>query len=196
MKTIIKGTVFGGYRTTGNFRRETDKSDKNRYFWESKCICGRVSWQSLNNLRKNKIGCVDCQRKYANSKRTTHGASKERYYKIYIAMLHRCYNTNNAYYHNYGGRGIKVCKEWKEDYYVFAKDIGVKPSPYHSLDRINNNGHYCKANIRWATRVEQMSNMRRNIIISYKGVKGTISNVARKLKINRGTLCYRIRKLQ
>ncbi len=87
------------------------------------------------------------------------------YYKPCRRAIQRCHDINNEDYGGYGGRGICVYEPWRKDVGVFLKwieeNLGFKPSPNHSLDRINNNGNYEPGNLRWATKVEQ-SNNRRN----------------------------------
>ena len=73
-------------------------------------------------------------------------------------MLQRCNNPNNPAYHNYGGRGIKVCERWY-DFNNFLADVGERPHPDRSLDRYpNNDGHYEPGNVRWATAEQQRNN--------------------------------------
>lgn len=105
-------------------------------------------------------------------KRTVHGMSKSPEYKAWQGMINRCHRKNNAAYIYYGARGIYVCERWKE-FISFFEDMGPRPSPLHSLDRIDNNGHYSPENCRWATKKEQLRNTRRTRKVATK--EGEIS---------------------
>lgn len=76
-------------------------------------------------------------------------------------MLRRCSDMTHMSYGNYGGRGIKVCGRWLNSFENFYEDMGTRPSPKHSLDRINFNGNYEPSNCRWSTTKEQRWNQRR-----------------------------------
>lgn len=77
-------------------------------------------------------------------------------------MWQRCTNKKHKHWKHYGGRGIKVCKRWKS-YTNFLKDMGRKPSPRHSIERIKNDGNYQPSNCKWATTLEQSLNKRTSI---------------------------------
>ena len=81
-------------------------------------------------------------------------------YGCWDSMKQRCYNPKSPMYKNYGGRGIKVCDRWLHSYQSYIEDIGLPPTPKHSLDRIDNDGDYTPENVRWATQTEQNYNQR------------------------------------
>lgn len=109
-------------------------------------------------------------------------------------MKDRCFNTKNKKYKEWGGRGITVCDEWKHDFYSFYKSMGRKPSPYHSLDRINNNGNYEPSNCRWAIPHIQNRNYRRNVLLRYNGIELCAKDWATKLNINPSIIYDRVKR--
>ncbi len=118
---------------------------------------------------------------------------KKKYTGIYgswYAMKQRIGNPNHSAYHNYGGRGLTYDPIWKS-FTEFEKDMGDTYKKGFTLERIDNNGNYCKENCRWATRKDQCNNMRKNVIIEYKGIKLTSSQWAEKLGLKEATFKYR-----
>lgn len=90
-----------------------------------------------------------------------HGMSRTRVYNIWRGMVRRCHNPKDARYRYYGGRGISVCKEWREDFTRFYADMGEPPTDKHSIDRIKSDGNYEPGNCRWATQQRQCANINR-----------------------------------
>lgn len=100
-------------------------------------------------------------------------------YNIWSSMKDRCYNPNNTGYANYGGRGIRVCEEWRNSYNAFAAALGERPSTDHSIDRIDNDGNYEPGNVRWATRREQLMNRRNALFVEIGGTAYRVIDLAR-----------------
>jgi hypothetical protein len=127
-----------------------------------KCECGNekiILYRSvINNITKS-CGCLQ---KDGNKKFEKHGMYNSSEFRTWVNIKQRCYNINTPYYINYGERGIKVCNRWLESFENFYEDMGPKPTPYHSIDRINNDGNYEPSNCKWATKKEQQNNTRRN----------------------------------
>jgi hypothetical protein len=109
-------------------------------------------------------------------------------------MRSRCYNINDIGFHNYGGRGIVVCKRWREDYDAFVEDMGIRPDGL-TLDRIDGNGNYEKSNCRWTDYITQANNRTKfNTYIEFEGRKQTLAQWARELEISLELFCWRLSK--
>jgi hypothetical protein len=108
-------------------------------------------------------------------------------------MIRRCYYRHHPSYANYGGRGIEVCERWV-DFGAFVQDMGDKPSPAHSIDRIDNNGNYEPSNCRWATIRTQSYNKRNNRFIRYQGTLTSVMELSARLGISYSALYGRIQK--
>ena len=122
---------------------------------------------------------------------TSHCESNTRLYRIWSSMKHRCRGKNHEAYHNYGGRGIKVCDEWNK-YKAFRKwALENGYSDELTLDRIDNNGNYEPSNCRWATMKQQCANKRTNHYVIVNGEKMIIAECSRKYGIPKSTIRMR-----
>jgi hypothetical protein len=122
----------------------------------------------------------------------THGQSKTPTWRTWAGMRNRCNNPNNQKYPAYGGKGIKVCERWGS-FENFVADMGERPSPKHSIDRIDNTGHYTPENCRWATPTEQANNKSTNRCVTFLGESLTVAEWSRRTGIPYFTLMYRIK---
>jgi hypothetical protein len=164
-------------------------------FWRCKCACGRIVEVSSSNLqRTGSCGC-DRPRKVAALK-TKHGhatqASASPEYRAWLKMIERCEQKDNINYHNYGGRGIKICRRWREDFTSFLADMGPKPVGDYSIERRDNDGDYEPGNCRWATRKEQTRNMRTNRLLTLDGETKPLTDWAPTLGLSPSGLARRL----
>lgn len=159
----LTGQIFN--RLTVICRAENKKK---KTCWHCKCSCGNSSIVSATHLKSGKIlscGCLNLEinsiRMKGNKLGYKHGFENHPLRFIRKAMLHRCYNQNNKFYKNYGGRGISVCEEWKnslENFIQWGLTNGwIKGL---SLDRKDNDGSYCPENCHWITIFENSSKKR------------------------------------
>lgn len=115
-------------------------------------------------------------------------------YMVWIGIKSRCNNPNAPGYANYGGRGIKICDRWINSYETFIEDVGERPSPQHTLDRIDNDGDYEPSNCRWATYKEQHRNTRRNVYVTWNGETKTVADWADQMGLSRQSLYRRLKR--
>jgi hypothetical protein len=150
-----------------------------KYTWKGFCKNHYSKWCKYGDPLVTKYG--------------KHGMTDTPEHRIWLGMKGRCSNPNYEGYHNYGGRGIRVCDRWLL-FANFIADMGHRPSPLHSIERIDNDGHYDPGNCKWATREEQNRNSRQNVKLTHNGQTMTIAEWADKLGIKHATLYGRIRE--
>lgn len=140
--------------------------------WRCKCDCGNIAEIRISALTGGHTRSCGCLHKERTSKaRFKHGQSGTPLYSKWAGMKDRCLNTLNKNYHNYGGRGIKVCGRWlgENGFVNFFNDMGIPPKGKPEIDRIDNNKNYEPGNCRWVDHMKQSRNKRPNIFISMLG---------------------------
>lgn len=131
--------------------------------WLCQCDCGKTTVVNGRNLRNGLTTSCGCFHKEQLIERSrTHGQTKSRLYRIWHNMKNRCFYTNSNCFDDYGGRGIKVCDEWKNSFEKFQDwSMSNGYSDNLTIDRINNDGNYEPSNCRWVSMKEQCSNRRK-----------------------------------
>jgi len=196
----ITGTRFGRWTVV---RRE-GKKPNGQALWRCRCDCGRENLITGSGLRtgdSTNCGCLRNEKNSARMKITerTHGHAtvalhsvSGRTYDTWRAMRQRCLNPRNVRYPRYGGRGITICERWMK-FENFLADMGPRPSPKHSIDRINTDGNYEPSNCRWATPKEQTDNRKRTVMITYNGMTMSMLDWSLRLGGKRTLVISRIR---
>jgi len=165
-----------------------------RVYWYCKCDCGGTRIVSNDHLRDGSIIDCGCYKKHLATWKK-HGMYNTKLYSVWSLMKERCYNQKRKEYHNYGGRGVKVCDEWLDSklFIEWAINNGYKEGL--TLDRKDNDGDYCPDNCRWVSRKEQQNNRRNNRLISHNGKTKTITQWAEDNNLPYYILKKRIDKL-
>lgn len=125
--------------------------------------------------------------------RITHGKSGTPEYLSWVEMVRRCEDPRRPEYPRYGGRGIFVCRRWRESFECFLEDMGPKPDRSYSLDRIDNGGNYEPSNCRWADNKTQNRNRRNARFVLFRGKKERLPDLAERYGIDVDTARSRIR---
>ncbi len=161
---------MGGCRFTRLLVVDRAESDANgNARWHCQCDCGNTTITSgftLRNGEAKSCGCLTTEQ--LKQRNLTHGRTKTPEYTSWASMLQRCENPKNVKYHHYGARGIKVCERWR-NFQSFYADMGLRPSPKHTLERLDNELGYEPKNCAWATKSQQNYNKRDNHLVTYRG---------------------------
>lgn len=167
---------------------------KQNVLWHCACACGGSTIALAYDLRRGRVKSCGCLPREGLN--TTHGMARtgkkrSRIYSVWSSMLARCNNPKDRNYHNYGGRGIKVCKRW-EKFELFLADMG-EPAKGMTLDRKNNDKGYSPSNCRWASYAEQSRNRRGNIWVVLGGQRTLLKDALDALGKTRQALYHQMR---
>ncbi len=182
----ITGMKFGRLIVVGYVGQpQNDKGSR----WLCRCECGGETITRSTALKGGHTVSCGCLRLEAVRKHLDSNSSE---YRTWDAMKRRCCNETTKHFEHYGGRGIKVCDRWRDSYSNFLADMGRRPSPKHSLDRIDNNGDYELANCRWTLQTIQIRNRSIAVTFEWKGRQYSQMELSEMSGVPFGTLRSRI----
>lgn len=169
-----------------------------KVYWECICDCGKTTFVHTSNLRCNRTQSCGCLKiEHLVDRSTTHKQRHTKLYEVWKTIKQRCFNKNNISYHNYGGRGITICDEWKNDFnsfYEWSMANGYKEGL--TIDRINNNGNYEPSNCRWTTKLVQANNTRTNRYVTINNETKSLADWCRYYNISYSLVYQRIYKFK
>lgn len=187
----ITGSKFGQLIVLGPIGRK-----KGGIVWLCCCECGkeaRISGELLRSGRTKSCGCL--QKSVASKRLKTHGMSHTKLFVVWGSIIKRCENQASRSFPDYGGRGIKICDEWRYDFLAFHNYVVQLPNygeNGYTLDRIDNNGNYEPGNLRWSTQKEQCRNTRKNILLTHDGKTQCVAAWAEELGVSVNVLHHRL----
>lgn len=175
-----------------------DSNKGGRTYWKCRCICGNICIAEAYKIKSGhtkSCGCLsEANKKKLRENSIKHQKTNTKLYRVWQNMKRRCDTPSLKSYKHYGGRGITVCKEWRNDFmnfYNWAINNGYKENL--TIERIDVNGNYQPNNCRWATAKEQANNKRNNKFVKYKDKKLSINQWSEKTGIKRETIAWRLK---
>ena len=173
--------------TGKKFNKLTAIKYTNNEQWLFVCECGKQVVKKASDVKRGKT--KSCSRKC-----TTGNPSNHPLYQSCDGIKKRCYQQNATGFKDYGGRGIKMSDEWLNSFWKFVNDMGKKPFPECTIERLDTNKDYSKDNCVWATAKQQAENRRNNIYIKYKKEIYTLYSICKLLNLKHSTIYWRMKK--
>ena len=193
--TIIhmEGKVFNDLTV---IRRASRAPKSKLIYWECLCSCGATTTVRGDKLRAGLAKNCKHGGWTQNRPARSHLAITVEYrseYSSWLNMRVRCARPKCRMYPHYGGRGIRICPQWKNSFKNFLRDMGAKPTPKHTIERKDVNGDYEPKNCRWATMAEQAKNKRTSVYVTYHGRRMLLTELVAELGLRRSIVYARLK---
>ena len=178
-------------------RRDDSAGGRDNKHYVCLCDCGKqvtAAWSNLARGDKKSCGCLAAERVQAHKNNPS--VRHHELFQTWRTMIRRCHSPTYAKYPAYGAKGISVCDAWRKSFQQFLQDVGDRPSPEYSLDRIDNAGNYEPSNVRWATSLEQQTNraQRAPYMVTIGGKSKTLYSLCKSAQVDRRTVVQDIKR--
>lgn len=171
---------------------QTENAPTGRVRWLCRCDCGEERAVVAGHLVSgNSTSCGCTKYKIKRHAKYKPGGELHYLFQAWRDIQRRCLNPESEAYADYGGRGIKIAEAWL-DFETFAKDVGLRPSRKHSINRIDNDGHYEPGNVNWVDRNTQARNTRRTKLIKFNGQEKSLAEWCEELNLYYPTVKHRL----
>lgn len=197
----LTGRVFGKLTVQeyGEKRARASRQGTWHHFWWCTCECApekrwliRHDWLLATKAPARK--CPECAQIARRTHSFKHGRANTKEHNTWMKMRTRCHNPKSREYRNWGARGIYVCQRWRDSFIAFFEDMGPAPSPKHTIERVDNDGPYCKENCIWLPFELQARNTRRSRWITFQGKTQILEDWGRETGIKSITIAERLRR--
>lgn len=157
-----------------------DTGKRHRVTWLCECVCGKKHPVTSGSLVSGRVRSCGCERLKSI---TRHGLSSTPEYLVWKGIIQRTSNPNSPCFDRYGGRGITIDASWR-DFEIFYMEMGSRPSARHTVERIDNEKPYSKANCIWATRQAQANNRSSSVLVLLNGITKSVTQWCRELNVD------------
>lgn len=178
----LTGRVFGRWLVLSKSTRTLAGT-----MWNCMCECGTEKTVGAYHLLRGSSRSCGCLKRVSSTR-------KHPLYATWASIKTRTCNERSICYKHYGARGVSMAPEWRDDFLRFVEDMGDKPSPEHTINRIDNDGDYTPVNCVWSTRGEQARNRSDNVRVEHDGVSEVLVDFAVRNNVNYSSLAHRIKR--
>lgn len=191
LRNNLAGKRFGRLKVLGY--RRTD--DRKQTYWLCRCDCGQKVVKAARHLKTGKSASCGClRREVTRQNKSTHGMARSAIYRVWRAMLNRCYLKTNKAYRYYGKKGVQVCERWRHSFAEFYKDMGGAYRAGLWLDREDTRKNYTPENCRWVTAVVQQRNRTNNRRLTLHRKTRSLAEWAELFAIDSHVISKRLRR--
>jgi hypothetical protein len=187
----LTGRTFGRLTATNQWERRTLPSGNTAIYYWCDCVCNKSKWVAASKLRSGHTQSCGCwhKRVLKESCVVTHPN-----YKSWDGMKQRCHNPKDKAYPRYGAKGIFVCERWRNDFWAFVEDMGIRPPSKRHIHRIDNDRGYEQGNCEWKEAKEHAVHHNNGIFVVVNGLRDSLKATAKRIGMGHQTFQFWLKR--